>query len=477
MSAAPLPDDYQYGAGSAAPLEPASSLLDRLEARPAGPLVGDIFVPGDKSMSHRALVLGALASGETQIAGLLESEDVLATLKAVQAFGASVERSGDEWLVRGTEWHTPDRLIDCGNSGTSARLLMGAAAGFPLRAHFTGDDSLCRRPMQRVVEPLRQMGAKFDGSYFLPIGLRGGALRGISHSSAVASAQVKSAILLAGLGANEVVEVTEMIPSRDHTEVMLSAFGCDVEICDTKLGRRVALGTNRSLRGTQIHIPGDPSSAAFLIVAALITPGSHVTVRNIIDSPTRNGLLITLLEMGAFIYISNQRTCGGVALMDVTARFSRLNAVRVPASRSPSMIDEYPILAIAAAHATGVTIMENLAELRKKESDRLVSIEAGLKRCNVDARIEGETLYVTGNGRPPRGGAFVTTRGDHRIAMAFLVMGLSARNAVTVDETQMIATSFPDFSRLISSLGGAIESCETDYSYAQGRNFRSNEHQ
>ena len=418
----------------------------------SGPLTGGIHVPGDKSISHRALILGGLASGETSITGLLEGDDVLNTAKAVRALGAEVERIGaGEWRVRGTEWRSPAGPVDCGNSGTGARLLMGAAAGFPIEVTFTGDASLSGRPMERVLGPLRAMGATTEGTT-LPVTIRGGDLHGIGFVNEKASAQVKSAILLAGLRASGDVEVVEPAQSRDHSENMLRAFGCDVETVDGT----VRLGKRRSLTGTNVIVPGDPSSAAFAIVAALIVPGSEVTVRNVMVNPLRTGLLTTLREMGADLSFANERDEGGEKVADVTARASALHGVEVPASRAPSMIDEYPILGVAAAFATGRSVMHGLSELRVKESDRLAAIIAGLRACGVDARDEGDSLIVEGLGGPPAGGGNVQAHHDHRIAMSFLVMGLAARRPVTVDSADMIATSFPDFVSLMQSLGAWI---------------------
>jgi 3-phosphoshikimate 1-carboxyvinyltransferase len=433
----------------------------RMRASPGGRLRGHIAVPGDKSISHRALILGALADGETRIEGLLEGQDVLETVAAVRALGAQVTRLGTgHWTVRGGPWRTPAEPIDCGNSGTGARLLLGAAAGFALEATFTGDRSLRTRPMGRVLEPLRRMGAEVDDSDRLPVTIRGGGLRGISHLNTKSSAQVKSAILLAGLRADGPVEVIEALPSRDHSERMLRAFGCDVEIEDGVEGRSVRLGANRRLAATDIVVPGDPSSAAFPLVAALITPGSEVTVHGVLLNPLRGGLFETLLEMGADLSFDNRRTVGGEEVADVTARSGPLTAVEVPIERAPSMIDEFPILAVAAAFAGGQTLMHGLAELRFKESDRLEAVLNGLRRCGVPAGIVGDSLLVDGCYGPPPGGAQVATHGDHRIAMSFLVLGLASHAEVTVDEAGMIGTSFPGFADLMRSLGAHIGGTE-----------------
>jgi 3-phosphoshikimate 1-carboxyvinyltransferase len=415
-------------------------------------LTGNIEVPGDKSMSHRALILGALASGETRISGLLEGDDVLRTAEAVGAFGAEVDRiAAGEWRVRGAEWQSPAGPIDCGNAGTGARLLMGAAAAFPITATFTGDASLSSRPMERVLMPLGAMGARTEGST-LPMTIHGGSLHGISFVNEKASAQVKSAILFAGLRATGVVEVVEPASSRDHSENMLRAFGCDVE----SDGGVVRLGARRALTGTDVVIPGDPSSAAFPIVAALIVAGSKLTMRNVMVNPLRTGLLTTLKEMGADLRFTNQRVQGGEAIADIGVSASNLTGVEVPADRAPSMIDEYPILAVAAAFARGQTIMHGLGELRVKESNRLAAVIAGLRACGVDAREEGDSLIAEGLDGPPPGGAEVRANHDHRIAMSFLVLGLAARQPVTVDSTGMIATSFPTFVPLMRSIGAHI---------------------
>ena len=422
-----------------------------LRAAPSGALGGHVAVPGDKSISHRALILGALAEGETRIEGLSDSADVLATARALRAFGATVKRTGEgSWNVTGCAWRSPDAPIDCGNSGTAARLLIGAVAGLPIEATFTGDASLRARPMARVLVPLRRMGAHAAEAGTLPVTLRGGGLGGIDWHSPRASAQVKSAILLAGLNARGPVSVTEPAKSRDHTEMLLAAFGCEVEVN----GYTVRLGSNRRLIGTDIMVPGDPSAAAFPLVAALLVPGSEVTVHGLLVNALRTGLFATLQEMGADLVFANRRTVGGEEVADVTARHSRLRAVEVPAERAPAMIDEYPVLAVAAAFAKGRTVMHGLGELRVKESDRLAGIVAGLGRCGVHAEALGDSLVVEGG--EVAGGARVATQGDHRIAMSFLVLGLAARAAVAVDAPEMIATSFPGFATLMASLGAGI---------------------
>jgi len=434
-----------------------------LSARPGAPLRGVVRVPGDKSMSHRALILGALATGVTQIDGLLEGDDVLATARAMAAFGAEVVRQDPgEWTVTGAGAFTePADIIDCGNAGTGVRLIMGAAAGFDLSATFTGDGSLRKRPMGRVLDPLAQLGAQWLGRTGgrLPLTLKGGDLKAIRYVLPMASAQVKSAILLAGLNAKGETVVVEPEATRDHTERMLRAFGASVEVADTAEGRVIRLAGGQKLNGAPVSVPGDPSSAAFPLVAALITPGSEVTVEGVMLNSLRTGLFDTLIEMGADLTISNRRLAGGEEVGDVTARHSDLQGVVVPPQRAPSMIDEYPILAIAAAFAQGATVMRGIGEMRVKESDRIALMAAGLAACGVGVEEEPEGFAVVGTAganHPVRGGAMVATHGDHRIAMSHLVLGLSARHPVEVDEPGMIATSFPGFVDLMQSLGADI---------------------
>jgi 3-phosphoshikimate 1-carboxyvinyltransferase len=432
----------------------------QMTARPGGPLQGRVRAPGDKSISHRALILGALATGETRIEGLLEGDDVRRTAAAVAAFGADVACEGALWRVAGRgRLAEPADVIDCGNSGTGVRLLMGAAAGFPLTVTFTGDASLRGRPMARVLDPLQEMGALTlarDGAR-LPATIRGGALKPIVYRTPMASAQVKSAVLLAGLAHG--ASVIEAERTRDHTERMLRAFGASLEEKATPEGWRITLQARAKLQGQNLRVPGDPSSAAFPLAAALITPGSDVTVENVLLNPLRTGLFATLLEMSADLTITDRRSESGEEVGDVRARFSTLRGVEVPALRAPSMIDEYPILAALSAFAEGPTIMRGLKELRVKESDRIALMAAGLSQCGVDVIEEPEGLIVSGvrgANHGVEGGASVVTHGDHRIAMAHLVLGLAARQAVRIDESEMIATSFPGFAALMRSLGADI---------------------
>jgi 3-phosphoshikimate 1-carboxyvinyltransferase len=435
-----------------------------LIARRAGALKGRVRPPGDKSISHRAMILGALASGVTEVEGLLEGEDVKRTAAAMAAFGAGVERlgssqqGGGSWRVTGRGgFAEPVDVVDCGNAGTGVRLIMGAAAGFDLATTFTGDSSLRGRPMNRVLKPLGEMGATWiaRSGGRLPLTLKGGNLRRIAYWLPEPSAQVKSAVLLAGLHAEGGAEVIEPEATRDHTERMLRAFGAEVLVEEAGGGRRIVLAGGQKLAATRVRVPGDPSSAAFPLVAALITPGSEVTVEGVLLNPLRIGLLDTLGEMGADLAVTNVRDEGGETVADVTARHSQLEGVEVPAERAPSMIDEYPILAVAAAFAKGRTVMRGIGELRVKESDRIALMAAGLAACGVEVEEGPEHLTVVGAGAV-RGGARVTTHGDHRIAMSHLVLGLASAEPVSVDEPGMIATSFPGFVPLMQGLGGEV---------------------
>jgi 3-phosphoshikimate 1-carboxyvinyltransferase len=442
---------------SAAPLTTPTAILT---ATPSGPLKGRVRAPGDKSVSHRALILGALAKGVTEIEGLLEGDDVLRTAAAMRAFGAAATQLGDgKWRVEGQGgFSEPADVIDCGNAGTGVRLIMGAAAAFPVTATFTGDASLRKRPMGRVLDPLAKMGASFmarEGGR-LPLTLKGGDLRGLAYRLPMASAQVKSAVLLAGLGSETGVEVIEPEATRDHTERMLRAFGAEVIVSDNGPERSIRLKGGQKLTGTKVSVPGDPSSAAFPLVAGLIVPGSEVTVEGLMLNPLRIGLIETLREMGADISIDNVHETGGETVGDVTARHSALKGVVVPPERAPSMIDEYPILAVAAAYAVGETVMRGVGEMRVKESDRIALMAAGLEACGVDVEEEPEGFIVRGTGEPPRGGAQVETAHDHRIAMSHLILGLAAEQPVSVEEPEMIATSFPGFEEMMRGLGADI---------------------
>ncbi|WP_333896689.1 3-phosphoshikimate 1-carboxyvinyltransferase [Brevundimonas aurantiaca] len=435
----------------------------QLTASRSNALAGTVRAPGDKSMSHRSMILGGMASGVTEVEGLLEGDDVLATARAVQAFGAKVERIGEgRWRIEGAGgFKTPASVIDCGNAGTGVRLLMGAAAGYPLTATFDGDASLRRRPMKRVTGPLADMGARFDwraAEDRLPVALTGGTLTAIDYVQTVASAQIKSAILLAGLNAQGVTSVTEPEKSRDHTERMLRAFGAEVGVEEMGQGWVVFLKGGQPLTGTFVAVPGDPSSAAFPLAAGLIVPGSAVTVEGVMLNPLRTGLFAAWRDMGADLTISNRREAGGEAVGDVTARHSALKGVVVPEERAASMIDEYPILAATAAFAEGVTVMRGVGEMRVKESDRISLMVEGLRACGVQVEEEPEGFIVTGAGEggSVRGGGLVHTAHDHRIAMSHLILGLASDQPVSVDEPGMIATSFPGFVEMMNGLGGRI---------------------
>ncbi len=429
----------------------------------AAPLRGIARAPGDKSISHRALMLGALAAGESLIDGLLEGEDVLRTAAAMRVLGAEVERLGKgRWRVygRGIGGLTPPGdVLDMGNAGTGVRLLMGLVATHPFTTFFTGDASLRRRPMRRVSEPLTNFGAGFVTSEGgrLPFAVIGTATpTPITYDMPMASAQVKSAILLAGLNTRGHTTVIEPQPSRDHTEMMLRQFGAELAIEDLPGGRRsVTLVGQPELRGQSIEVPADPSSAAFPAVAALVVDGSEIRLPGVGVNPLRFGLYETLRDMGADIAIENLRHPVGEPIADLIVRHSRLKGVEVPAERAPSMIDEYPILAVAAAFAEGTTRMHGLGELRVKESDRLSAMATGLTACGVSVEIDGDTLIVHGGGRPA-GDACVTVNLDHRIAMAFLVMGMASTRPVAIDDIDAVATSFPGFTTLVNDLGARI---------------------
>jgi 3-phosphoshikimate 1-carboxyvinyltransferase len=444
LMAAPLPNRPLYATRSTA-------------------LSGIARAPGDKSISHRALMLGGLAIGQTRISGLLEGEDVHATAGALRALGVGVERQAEgEWLVTGVGvggLGEPTTILDMGNSGTAARLLLGVLATHRLTAFMSGDASLNRRPMARVTGPLGRMGADFvTRGGCLPLVVRG-AINPIPivHRMEVASAQVKSAILLAGLNAPGLTTVVETAATRDHTERMLRHFGGEVMVETLEDGSSaITVRGYVELRGAPIVMPGDPSSAAFPLVAALLTPDSEITLPHVGMNPARVGLYETLLEMGADISIANRGEAGGEPVADLTARSSVLRGVTVPPERAPSMIDEYPILAMAASCAQGTTRLLGLAELRVKESDRLAMIAGGLQACGVSIEMGEDSLTIHGTGRPPAGGATVETAFDHRIAMSFLVLGLVSDAPIGVDDATAIATSFPTFESLMAALGARI---------------------
>ncbi|MBF9035412.1 3-phosphoshikimate 1-carboxyvinyltransferase [Rhodobacterales bacterium HKCCE2091] len=436
-----------------------------MEAARSGPLTGTAEVPGDKSVSHRSLILGALSVGETRVTGLLEGQDVLDTAKAMQAFGAEVAREGDgTWSIHGVGvggFAEPDRVIDCGNSGTGVRLIMGAMATSPIAATFTGDASLNKRPMARVTDPLALFGARSYGRSGgrLPLTIIGAAdPLPVRYATPVPSAQVKSAVLLAGLNAPGETVVIEAEATRDHTERMLRGFGAEVSTEVTPEGRVITLTGQPELKPQTIAVPRDPSSAAFPVCAALITEGSEVLVPGIGLNPTRAGLFTTLREMGADLAYENEREEGGEPVADLRAKFSPdMKGIEVPPERAASMIDEYPILSVVAANATGRTVMRGVKELRVKESDRIAAMADGLRANGVTVEDGEDWWIVTGNGPGSvAGGATCATHLDHRIAMSFLCLGMAARAPVGIDDAGPIVTSFPVFVPLMERLGAAF---------------------
>jgi len=449
--------------------EQAVSMHDTAFAQPllaakSRPLQGRTLAPGDKSISHRALIIGGMTVGETRIEGLLEAEDVLNTARAMKSLGASVERLGvGSWRVSGVGvggYAQPDSALDFGNSGTGCRLTMGAVATTAIAVTFTGDASLRRRPMKRVLEPLAGFGLSWTGDEkgLLPLTLTGSAEPlPLRYVLKVPSAQVKSALLLAALNVPGTSTIIEPIATRDHTERMLRAFGAAISVVETDEGTAIAITGETELKPVPIAVPSDPSSAAFPLVAALITPGSDIVLERVMLNPGRTGLLETLKEMNADIVISSIRDIGGETVGDIRVRHSALRGVEVPPQRAPSMIDEFPILSVAAAFAEGDTVMRGLEELRVKESDRLAAVAAGLRANGVGVSETADGLAVTGKGASGvTGGGHVQTHMDHRIAMSFLVMGGASKETITVDDGTMIATSFPEFESLMSGLGAVL---------------------
>ncbi|MTH76243.1 3-phosphoshikimate 1-carboxyvinyltransferase [Paracoccus aestuariivivens] len=431
-------------------------------ARRSGPLKGEAKIPGDKSISHRALILGALSVGETHITGLLEGQDVLDTAKAMQAFGAQVERLGEgEWKVNGVGvggFAEPEGVIDCGNSGTGVRLIMGAMATTPITATFTGDASLSRRPMGRVTDPLELFGCEVTAreGKRLPVTIKGAAEPvPARYKTPVASAQIKSAVLLAGLNAPGQTVVIESEPTRDHTERMLAGFGATITTEATDEGRVITLTGRPELKPQPVAVPRDPSSAAFPVAAALLVPGSEIRVPGVSRNPTRDGLYVTLLEMGADITFENPREEGGEPVADLLVRHGPLKGVTVPPERAASMIDEFPVLSVIAAFAEGTTVMQGVHELRVKESDRIAAMEIGLVANGGKVESTEDSMTVHGTGGL-KGGATAATHIDHRIAMSFLVAGLASDQPISVDDGSPIATSFPDFLPLMKALGAEI---------------------
>ena len=448
-------------------------------SQPSTALSGKVTAPGDKSISHRSMIFGAMANGTTTVSGLLEGDDIMATAQAMRDFGAVVEKQDNgHWAVTGcgeAGFAAPAGDIDCGNAGTGVRLIMGAAAGYGITVTYKGDASLSSRPMGRVLDPLGQMGVsaasqeggRLPATLSVPDGLSG-----IDYTPPHASAQVKSCLLLAGLNAKGTTTVTEVTMTRDHTENMLRAFGAEVDCSprpvDGRPGQVVKIAGGQRLTATHIDVPGDPSSAAFIITAALISPGSDVVIENVMMNPTRTGLFETYIEMGAFLRMDNFRTSGGEVIADIHVKHSKLNGIVVPPERAPSMIDEYPILAVAAAFAKGRTVMNGIGELRVKESDRIAATENLLRVNGVEVMSSESSLTVIpksdeGASNPKTapscvaGGGMVAAHHDHRIAMSALILGLNADAPVTIDDASMIATSFPSFFELMQGLGANIK--------------------
>lgn len=426
-----------------------SSLVDKFS--------GIAKVPGDKSISHRSLILSSQVIGRSKITGLLESDDVINTSKALSALGVEIEKDNDVWYVDGVGiggLSQSDEVLDMGNSGTGVRLMMGLVAPYPFTTSFTGDESLQKRPMGRVMKPLEKMGAIFQAreENLPPLSVKGSNyMVPITYELPVASAQVKSAILLAALNIPGKTTVVEPEATRDHTELMMKYLGVNIK----REGQSISIEGQPELKAKDINVPADPSSAAFLTVAALIIPGAKITIKNVCVNPLRIGLYKTLTEMGAKISFDNEREEAGEKIADITVQYSKLKAVDVPAGRAPSMIDEYPILSVAAAFADGKTIMNGLRELRVKESDRLQVMSDGLTACGIKNEISGDSLIVHGS-KEIKGGGDIKTHMDHRIAMSFLVMGMAAKKPIKVDDGSMINTSFPGFVDLMNSLGARI---------------------
>lgn len=448
---------------------PMGKLISHPVTKGADGLKGTVRVPGDKSISHRALIMGAMAEGTTHIQGLLEGEDVLRTARALTTLGVMVLPSGSRgglWQVEGigaSGLKSPRSGLYLGNSGTSARLLMGLVGSHPISATFMGDESLSRRPMGRAIKPLAQMGVRFEMSASgdkLPIRVSGAAaLRSIHYTMPVPSAQVKSTILLAALRANGETEVIEPSLTRDHTERMLRYFGAELKTqIDAQGHNIITLQGGQKLLARDITVPADPSSAAFVTVAALVTPGSDILIPHVSINPLRAGLYTTLQEMGADIVFENRRETSAEPTADIRVRYSELKGVSVPPERVASMIDEFPALGIAAAYAEGKTVMSNLGELLIKESDRLAALAEGLKAAGVKIETnDADALTVYGTGKAPKGGCTIDTHLDHRIAMSFLIMGMGTQEPVAVEGTEMIATSFPDFTSLMNDIGANLK--------------------
>jgi len=426
-------------------------------------LNGEITIPGDKSISHRCVILSSLAIGESKINGLLNSSDVNCTINAMKSFGASIDMSSnDECIVNGIgigSLKQPDNPIDFGNSGTAVRLILGLVSTYPIETHFTGDESLTQRPMRRVTDPLTDFGANFElrNKEFLPIVVKGANLPiPITYEMEVASAQVKSAILLAGLNAPGITTVVEKEKTRDHTETLLKYYGYEISQEERNNKNFISLEGQKYLSPVNIKVPGDPSSAAYPVVAGLICKNSNIKIKNVLLNPTRDGLYRCLDEMGAKITYSNKKNEAGEITYDLEVKSSSLKPIDVPAERAPSMIDDYPILAVAASLTNGISIFRGLSELKVKESDRLLGIYNFLSKNGIDVKIDSNNLIINGSSGGPKGGGLVETNLDHRIAMSSIILGMVSDESIRIDDIETIKTSFPNFIELMKKLGARI---------------------
>ena len=426
-------------------------------------LNGEITIPGDKSISHRCVILSSLAIGESKINGLLNSSDVNCTINAMKSFGASIDMSSnDECTVNGIgigSLKQPDNPLDFGNSGTAVRLMLGLVSTYPIETHFTGDESLTQRPMRRVTDPLTDFGANFElrNKEFLPIVVKGANLPiPITYEMEVASAQVKSAILLAGLNTPGITTVIEKEKTRDHTETLLKYYGYEISQEERNNKNFISLEGQKFLSPVNIKVPGDPSSAAYPVVAGLICKNSNIKIKNVLLNPTRDGLYRCLDEMGAKITYSNKKNEAGEITYDLEVKSSSLKPIDVPAERAPSMIDDYPILAVAASLTNGISIFRGLSELKVKESDRLLGIYNFLSKNGIEAKIDSNNLIINGSSEGPKGGGLVETNLDHRIAMSSIILGMVSDESIRIDDIETIKTSFPNFIELMKKLGARI---------------------
>mgnify|MGYP001409484366 FL=1 len=426
-------------------------------------LRGEISTPGDKSISHRCVILSSIAIGESRIEGLLGSTDVICTIEAMKSLGANISLNSNKCIINGIGIGSliePKKPLDFGNSGTAARLIMGLVSTHPIKSVFVGDASLSKRPMGRVIDPLTEFGTEFEltSSEFFPIVVNGAKLPiPISYETSVPSAQVKSAVLLAGLNTPGITSVIEKQKTRDHTERLLEIYGYQIDIIEEKQKTKISITGQESLTSVNIVVPGDPSSAAYPVVAGLICKNSNVTVKNVLMNPTRDGIYKSLEEMGAKIDFTNKKFQAGEDVYDILVESSHLKAIDVPASRAPSMIDDYPVLAVAASIAEGTSIFRGLSELKVKESNRLSGIKHFLEVNGVNVAIKNDDLIIEGNPKGIKGGGIINTNLDHRIAMSSLILGLISDSSVSIDDTKTIDTSFPGFINLMRALGAKIK--------------------